>query len=233
MQVTIIEDEPQVQDQLARLLRQYAAVRRCPVEICQYKDGQSFLDAGEQPEILLLDIQMPGLDGMTLARRIRQRGSGACIIFVTSMAGYAVQGYQVEALDFLITPVEAEPLFSALDRAVRRLEYDRPHCLNLRAGASYHHLDLRQLLYAEAGRHKLMLHTTGGVIECPGSIRGLEKQLESQGFFCCHAAFLVSLAAVTRVDGNELLIGGQRVPVSKHRRRALLEKLAQYWGEQL
>lgn len=235
MQVAIIEDEAPVRESLARAVREYAAARGCPMQIGAFAGSESFLadPLHQAADILLLDIQMPGMDGMALARRIRQANDRVVLLFVTSMVSYAVQGYQVEALDFLVKPVRQETLFDALDRAVLKVSRGQTHYLNLRTGGTYYHLNVQDLLYVEAGSHKILLHTRQGVIESAGTIRGMEKELEPWGFFCCHAAFLVCLSAITRVEGMDALVNGERIPVSKHRRKALLEKLAAYWGAQL
>lgn len=235
MQIAIVEDEAPVRDGLVQAIQQYDAARSCPMQVEAFPDSESFLrhPCHQTADILLLDIQMPGMDGMSLARRIRQTNGQAVLLFVTSMVSYAVQGYQVEALDFLVKPVQQKTLFDALDRAARKVSQTRTHYLNLRTGSTYHHIDVQELLYVEAGNHKILLHTRQGVIESAGTIRGMEKELEPWGFFCCHAAFLVCLSAISRVEGMDAVINGERIPVSKHRRKALLERLAAYWGAQL
>ena len=234
MRIAIVEDNDAERARLCGQVRQYAAARGQAAEPLLFCDGEALLRYGTQTlDVVLLDIQMQPVDGMTAAQRIRQSDRRVVLIFVTSMVSYAVQGYRVDALDFLVKPVSYPLLQSALDRAAARIGQAAPYYINLRAGRELHHIDVRQLLYAEACEHKLLLQTTDQAVSCPGSIRALEKELEPQGFFCCHAAFLVNLDRIDRLDGSDLLLGGHRVPVSKHRRKLLVERLAARWGAEL
>lgn len=235
LQVAIVEDDRSVRQDLTQALWEYSVEKNCSLQIQDFQDGCSFWDSGayKTSDIVLLDIQMPGMDGMTLAHQIRRENSRVVLIFVTSMVSYAVQGYRVEALDFLVKPIDRALLFNALDRAIGKISQMQTHYINVRVGSTYHHIDVQDLFYVEAGSHKIFLHTKQQVIECSGTIHGMEKELEPWGFFCCHSAFVIRLGAVTRVEGMDALLNGERIPVSKHRRKALLEKLAAYWGAQL
>lgn len=231
MRVAVVEDDAAERRRMQEYLQRYGQTHGLFLEVETFADGEELVRQGTAGlDIVLLDIQMQRMDGMTAARRIREMDSRVVLIFVTGMVAYAVQGYRVDALDFLVKPVEYPLLQSALDRAAARLEQAAPHYINVRTGKELYHLDVRRLLYAEAQDHKLLLRTELGPLVCAGSIRALEKELEAEGFFCCHAAFLINLDRVDRLDGSDVVLGEYRVPVSKHRRRLLLERLAERWG---
>ncbi|MGN0708297.1 MAG: LytR/AlgR family response regulator transcription factor [Faecalibacterium sp.] len=234
MKVAIVEDDAVECQRMREHLRSYAQTRGLLIEAQCFVDGEEIIRQGTgNLDIILMDIQMQKMDGMTAARLIRETNSRVVLIFVTSMVTYALQGYRVDALDFLVKPVEYSLLQSALDRAGARLEQTAPHYINVRIGKELHHVDIRRLLYAEAQDHKLLLQTEAGPLVCAGSIRALEKALEPESFFRCHAAFLVNLDRVERLDGSDVVLGEHRVPVSKHRRKQLLEQLAACWGAAL
>ena len=231
MRVAVVEDDAAERRRMQEYLQRYGQTHGLFLEVETFADGEELVRQGTAGlDIVLLDIQMQRMDGMTAARRIREMDSRVVLIFVTGMVAYAVQGYRVDALDFLVKPVEYPLLQSALDRAAARLEQAAPHYINVRTGKELYHLYVRRLLYAEAQDHKLLLRTESGPLVCAGSIRALEKELETEGFFCCHAAFLINLDRVERLDGSDVVLGKYRVPVSKHRRRLLLERLAERWG---
>ena len=106
-----------------------------------------------------------------------------------------------------------------------------PASLHVRSGGSLRIVPVASILYAESREHHTLLCTREEEIPCAGSLSAVGEELMAHGFFRCHAAFVVSLAQVERLDGGEILVGGCRVPLSKHRRKQFLAALAAYWGE--
>lgn len=234
MRVAVVEDDVQEQQRLCAHLQRYAQARGLVLEPLVFADGEEIVRYGTAGlDLILMDIQMEKLDGMAAAQQLRQTDRAIPLIFVTSMVNYAVQGYRVEALDFLVKPVEYSLLESALDRAQARLAQSEPKYIHVRVGKERYRLDVRKLLYAESQNHKLLLQTTEQQVMCTGTLHALTKELWPHGFFCCHAAFLINLDRVEKLDGSDVLVGGCRVPVSKHRRKQLLEQLAARWGDAL
>ena len=139
----------------------------------------------------------------------------------------------MDALDFLVKPVAHEVLDACLARALRRLRKREPASLSVRCGGSLRIVPVSSILYAESREHRTLLHTREEEIPCAGSLGSIEESLIPHGFFRCHAAFVVSFAQVERLDGGDVIIGGRRVPLSKHRRKQFLAALAAYWGERL
>jgi DNA-binding LytR/AlgR family response regulator len=234
VQIALVDDDPAEQQQLHALLKQYASTRKIKMQVLVFSDGEEILHRGSAGlDAILLDIHMPHIDGMTAAQRIRETDPDVPLIFVTHRADYALQGYRVAALDFLVKPVEYALLENALDRVAARCTQAAPKYLYLRTGKKQHRLDIRHLIYAESQNHRLLLQTDTEAIQYTGSLRTLEKAIHSYGFFCCHAAYLINLERVEYLDGSDILVNGYRIPVSKHRRKQLLEQLASRWGAQL
>ena len=232
MRIAIVEDEANQRGQLAVGVR--GVLAGLEAELVCLDEAAPLLAryaAGERFDLLLLDIQMPGMDGMSAAARVREFDADVLIVFITSMAQYAVQGYKVDALDFLVKPVTREVLDACLARALRRLRKREPASLSVRSGGSLRIVPVSSILYAESREHRTLLRTREEEIPCAGSLGSLEEALIPHGFFRCHAAFVVSFAQVERLDGGEVLVGGQRVPLSKHRRRQFLAALAAFWGD--
>ena len=232
LRIAIVEDEANQRGQLAIGVR--GVLGSLEAELICLDEAVPLLAryaAGERFDLLLLDIQMPGMDGMSAAARVREFDADVLIVFITSMAQYAVQGYKVDALDFLVKPVTREVLDACLARALRRLRKREPASLSVRSGGSLRIVPVSSILYAESREHRTLLRTREEEIPCAGSLGSLEEALIPHGFFRCHAAFVVSFAQVERLDSGEVLVGGQRVPLSKHRRRQFLAALAAFWGD--
>ena len=232
LRIAIVEDETNQREQLAIGVRGVLAGLEAEL-VCLDEAAQLLARyaAGERFDLLLLDIQMPGMDGMSAAARVREFDADVLIVFITSMAQYAVQGYKVDALDFLVKPVTREVLDACLARALRRLRKREPASLSVRSGGSLRIVPVSSILHAESREHRTLLRTREEEIPCAGSLGSLEEALIPHGFFRCHAAFVVSFAQVERLDGGDVLVGGQRVPLSKHRRRQFLAALAAFWGD--
>ena len=234
LNIAIVEDEACQLEQLAASVQSALARLGVTAQLACMDSAKPLLaryDAGERFDLLLLDIQMPGEDGMSAAARVRGADAEVLIVFITSMAQYAVQGYKVDALDFLIKPVSQEALCTCLTRALRRLQRRAPASLRVRSGGSLRIVPVASILYAELRERRTLLCTRTEEIPCAGTLSTVGDELIAYGFFRCHAAFVVSLAQVERLDGGEILVGGRRVPLSKHRRKQFLAALAAYWGE--
>ena len=145
------------------------------------------------------------------------------------MVQYAVQGYRVEAMDYIVKPVTPALLEHSLGRALKRRCRKKTVVVRSDDGARSPEADA--LLYAEALNHRVILHTGTEEIRCTQTLASIEAQLEGCGFFRCHAAFLVNMKRVQHIDGNDLYMAGKAIPISKHRRRAFLQELTSYWGE--
>ena len=235
IRIAVVEDEPQMRDFLKESAERFLSQKGLEGEVLPYDSAEAFLaDTDKKPSLVLMDIQMKGMDGMTCARIMRSHGSKAILIFVTSLASYAVQGYQVEALDYLVKPVSPSDLARSLERAMGRLEKRRPKVITLRSTGGVTLLKVQDILYVEAVNHSALAHTrSGGEIPCGMTLSAMEAQLTGYGFFRCHAAFLVNLAKIEKVTATDAVAEGRLIPVSKHRKKELMQVLATWWGDQL
>ena len=230
IRISVIDDEIQEALDIRDMIQHVLTAQNESASIAVYDNAQTFLDAfsSGDNDIIFLDIQMPQLDGMTCAQRIRERDASVILIFVTSMVQYAVQGYRVEAMDYLVKPVIPSLLGHSLHRALKRL--GRKKTITIRSNDGLRSLDVDELLYVEALNHRVILHTITGEIHCAQTLASIEAQLQGGGFFRCHAAFLVNMRKVQHIDGNDLHLSDSVIPISKHRRREFMQELAAYWG---
>ncbi|WP_370775156.1 LytR/AlgR family response regulator transcription factor [Holdemania massiliensis] len=232
--IAIAEDIPAERDQLVAALRQAEQQLNEEFQIQTFSDGSELLQKYPHPlDILLLDIQMAEISGMEAARQIRQFDDQVILIFVTSLAQYALDGYAVRAMDYLIKPVRPAALTQTLRLALSHLKKQGGRPLKVRTTEGLAVVDPTTLKYAEAVNHKVVLHCRQRQLAISDSLQNLEKQLAGERFFRIHSAFLVNLNQVSGVQGSDVIVSQDRLPLSKHRRKAFMEALAEAAGSWL
>lgn len=232
IRIAIAEDVAFERDALLKGLRRYEQEHNERFSCSVFENGEDLLkDYGSGFDILLLDVAMPRVDGMTAARRIRRRDARVIIIFVTSMVQYAVQGYSVDALDFIVKPVGYMGLKLRLDRALARLRQSRPRQLEVRAADGVHRVSVSDIRFVETCSHKIIIHTGEAQLLTDMSMKQIETELTGQPFFRCHTSYLVNFHYVDRFQGSELEVGGKLLPISRYRRRELMDAWTAYLGD--
>lgn len=233
LQIAIAEDEAPARAALQEYLERWQTESGQQVQALFFESGTQLVEQLPQPlQLVLLDIQMPGLNGMETARLLREKLPEVELVFITSLTGYALESYEVAALDYLVKPVSYPRFCRSIQRAVRRIAQQQENLLTVKNTEGVFRVRVKDLLYVEVFSHRLVLHTAGQELSYSGTLAALEKRL-GEGFFRCHSSFLINLEKVTGLDGSEVLLDGCRLPVSKYRRKALLTALAACWGDEL
>ncbi len=231
MRIAICEDEPAQARVLTRLVHSWARARLLDASVDVFHSAEALLFAWEDAgyDALLLDIQMPGLDGMETARRIRQSNDQVAIVFVTGFADYMAEGYDVAALHYLMKPVNEDKLFATLDRASAALDNAEPTLL-LQADGQTVCLQQKDILYAEALAPLVRVATAGADYESRMNLGDLEKQLSPSLFARCHRSYVVGLAHVRRLTRTDVMLdNGQSVPLARRAYDAVHQAFIQYY----
>ena len=233
IRVGVVEDDPTSIDRLLSHLDRFQRERGEAFHVAAFHDGADILeDYRPDWDILFLDIQMRRVDGMTAARRIREVDPEVLIVFVTSSPQYAVSGYEVAALSYLLKPVTYPAFEQELERCLVRLrKRERRHLLFATTDGARHRVDVADVLYLESVKHQVLIHTLDADYTVVAALRTLEAELAEDDFFRSNSGFLVNLRHVTGVEGNECRIrGGTRLQVSRPRKKEFLAALAAYIG---
>ena len=232
IRIAIAEDMEFEREALLKGLRRYEQEHGERFSCAVFHNGEDLLKGyGNGFDILLLDVGMPRVYGMTAARRIRRRDARVIIIFVTSMVQYAVQGYSVDALDFIVKPVGYTGLKLRLDRALARLKQSSPRRLEVRAADGVHQVCVSDIRFIETYSHKIIIHTGETQLLTDMSMKQIETELTGQPFFRCHTSYLVNFHYVDRLQGSELEVEGKLLPISRYRRRELMDAWTAYLGD--
>lgn len=216
MQITIAlcdDDSEQIKN-LRRLIGEWANGKPFAVNIAGYESGEQFLfEYPDDPcSLLLLDIEMSGINGMELAKKLRSAGDMLPIIFITGYSDYMADGYDVEALHYLLKPVETDKLFAVLDRYAARQGRSEEIILSTAEGAC--RAAAESIAYIEAFGRKTAVHLRDKTaLDCNMSISEFEK---FSGFIHCHRSYIVNLEQVRSITKTAVILeSGEEIPLSR------------------
>lgn len=233
IRIGIVEDDTAAIERLLSHLDRFQRDHGEKFHIGAFHDGADVL-AEYRPDwdILFLDVQMPRVDGMTAARRIREVDSEVIIVFITSSPHYAVSGYEVDALNYLLKPVTYASFEHEMSRIQTRLRRrSRREVLFTATDGAHHRIAVDDIRYVESVRHRVELFTLDSAFSIATTLKAMEAELEGNGFLRCHSGLLVNLRHVTGIDGNDCRIrGGGTLPISRPRKREFYAALADYVG---
>lgn len=232
--IAIVEDEPIYRQQLKSYIEQYSRDTGTAIRISEFSDGEDVLDGYTgNYDMILLDIQMKFMDGMTAAEEIRKRDTSVIIMFITNMTQYAVQGYQVNALDYIVKPVEYFAFRVRMDKAIERLGEREKHFIRIPVEDGVVRLEVETVYYIESRGHLLRYKTRNGEYEARGVLGQVEEMLAPYGFFSCNKGILVNMGFVEGVRENVCIIQGEQVPISRRKKKLFLDKLLDFVNEVL
>ncbi len=232
MQIAICDDDKAQIGALGRLLCIWGSRRGHTVDIREYTSAESFLFAyPDHPcDLLLLDIEMGQLSGMELAKKLRAAGDMLPIVFITGYSDYMGDGYEVEALHYLLKPVSDEKLFAVLDRYLKRRAPEKE--LVLSDGEGMLHLAPELILYCEAVGKKTHVHMRDGKVLVGDEGIGAFGSRLGAGFVACHRSYIVNLRHVRSIGRTQVkLDGGALVPLSRRLREEVNGKFVRYYAK--
>src|SRR5690625_1253 len=232
IRIAVVEDETHYKEQLVEYLRQFEQEKRVNIEIETYSDGDGIVENYEgQFDIILLDVQMKFMDGMSAAEEIRKMDAEVVIIFITNMPQFAIKGYAVDALDYILKLISYFKFSERVQRSIDRMEKRESYYITIRVKEGIKRLKVSDIYYVENQGHNLIYSTTDGEVMTTGAMKDLEKELSSFNFFRGHRGFLMNLEHVEGLRGNDAIVKGIELPVGRTRKKALLEALSEFWGE--
>jgi len=231
IRVAIVEDDAEVQGVLQEYVRRYTRQYGTEFEVTVFADGVDILeDYRAVYDIIFLDVEMKHLDGMTTAERIRQMDADVILIFITNMAQYAIRGYSVGALDYVLKPVPYFAFSQQLLKAVARLEKRAKHYLTVPVEGGLRRLDTASIYYLESEGHRVHFYTDEGDFSAPGALKAFEEKLADCPFARCNSGYLVNLAQVRELRQSTVQVGPCELQVSRPKRKAFLAALTDYIG---
>ena len=233
MKIALVEDNELHRSQISQEIRNYFDELEEVCELRVFENGSDLLDhydAAGGYDLLLLDIQLPGLDGVSVAKQIRQNDEKVLIVFITSMTAYAVQGYSVHAVDYILKPINRISFRSTLDLARRIFRQRTENFISVTTNEGLIKLDISQIYYIETERHAVRLYYTKGSFHINDTLKSLEEKLKNAPFCRCNNCYLVNLAHVEQVKKDYVIVAGHELAFSRLRYKPFMEALTNYMG---
>ena len=232
MRVAIIEDSISNRNTIEQHLYHFSQEHNIHIDSVSFSNGSSFLkNFSPVWDLILLDIEMPGMTGIEVAREIRKTDSEVIIIFITQIAQYAIEGYSVQALDYILKPVNYAAFSMKLLQVEQILSSRHTKSLIISNQTGKIKLNLDQIRYIEVSNHTLLYHTQTDSFSSTGyrSLKDLSQELKDAGFARCHHGYLVNLKYVTGYEKNSVSFVHETLPLSRTYYKSFLESLLAYW----
>lgn len=231
--IAIVEDEQTSIDLLLSYFKRYEKATGESFDFFIYKDGDEITDEyTSKYDLIFLDIEMKRQDGMSAAKQIRTLDSEVIIVFVTNMRQYAIKGYEVDALSFLVKPVSyfafSEELKKLLIKAKKNKE--KRHLL-LPTEKGHKKVSSHEIKYIESFKHDIFIHTIEGTYKIRETLKSMEEKLKDYTFYRCHNSYLVNLDYVEAIEKENVIIDGKRIGISRSRKKDFMNALTIYLGE--
>jgi len=232
IKVAIVEDEHAYAMQLQEYLHQYEIENGEIFEISLFSDGDEIVNRYKPVyDIILMDVEMKLMDGMSAAEEIRKVDTEVVIIFITNMPQYAIRGYAVDALDYVLKPVSYFAFSQRLNRAISRMKKRESKTLALNVKGGTVRLDIANITYIESQGHTMIFHTVGAEYETTGTMKEIEKELMELHFYRGNKGYLINLAHVEGIKDGCAVVRGEQLLLSRARKKDFMETLTRYWGE--
>ena len=219
LNIAVVDDEQTHRDILSKYINEWKYSKRLNIHLETFENGEAFYFMWCQDQhcdVLFLDIMMDKGDGISLAKRLREKGTAITIIFTTGIADYMQEGYEVEAMHYLLKPLEKQQVWKCLEKCLRRKESDTEMLL-LPTTDGLEKIEIHKLFFAEAMDRSCELTFQDRQLKARIGIRELAEKLEPSGdFVFCHRSYLVNLRKISKMGKKDLIMdNGVSVPISR------------------
>ncbi len=230
--IAVVEDDNKEAETLISCLKRYGLEYQVPLNIERFHDAFSFLESNVPFDLIFMDIMMPGMNGMEAATKLRTKGNNTPIIFETNVAQYAVDGYEVGAIDYILKPVQFERLKKRLNKFFDTLENSSRVCINIKSEGNIQRFSSQEIYYVEVKGHEISYMTKRGRFICRGVMREIEKNLHQYGFLRCNACYLVNIDHIISINGLSIIMrNGDEVRISQPKKKEFMQEMTVYFAK--
>lgn len=235
LNITIVEDNAEAARTLKENIQRYGEEYSQEYDISVCPTAGKFLTSldagGGRIDVIFMDIELPDGNGMDVVRRMRAGGSDAAVVFVTNLANYAVGGYEVDAIDFIVKPVTYATFKLKFKRILQKLKHGEGVRLEIKDKQGVRYIFSADVEYIEVMNHTLVYHMINGEdIKCTGILKNVTDKLKDEPFSLCNRCFCVNLKFVRGFDNNSVKVGNVDLSISQPKRKEFLRAVTLYFN---
>lgn len=228
IKIAIVEDDEKDAEILRSYIDRFGAEHAEQFVIERFNDGMQFISAYSATfDIVFMDIEMPVLDGISTARKLRELDNDVCLIFVSNLAKHALVGYEVDAMDYMVKPVKYFNFALKMEKAVRLRQNKRTGYLMLKIDESIKKIDFKEILFVEVFGHTAMIHAFKEVYTIRMTLGTLREKLPKLIFFQCNRSIIINLKYLREVKDSCAIVGEHNIKISRSKMTELFEALAE------
>ena len=227
--IAVVDDDKTYVECVKEYLKRYEKETGKAISVSTFSDGDAIVRRYDfQFDIIFMDVEMKSMDGMSVAEEIRKKDSQVIIIFITNMSQYAIRGYAVQALDYLLKPVSYFAFSRCLNKSLVRIENRERKSVVLKIKGGVVRVDVQDIYFVEAQEHTIICHLVNVEYQLISSMRDIEQTLSTLHFFRINRWCLINLAHVEHYYNDEVKIGQYVLPVMRTCKKQFLGALATY-----
>ena len=234
MRVAIVEDNASQRAQLNQFILKYSQKHEIDIQIDCYSDGFEIIENYDEIyDVIYFDVEMRLVDGMTAAKKIREKDSRVLIVFVTNFVQYAIDGYAVHATDFLLKPLTYFIFSEHFKKLLPKVKTTAELVAVIKTSQGIRKIKYSDIYYMESDGHYIDIHTKQETLSSRESLKNMEQYLQAGHFNRCNNCYIVNLAHVESVNKNIVNVGGHELLISRPKKKQFMEALTNYIGDEL
>lgn len=229
IKIAMVDDEIESMQDVVKMISDFFEKRNEEFQINTYSNSLEFLSRYKgQFDLIIIDIAMPGINGLEMSKKIREVDSAVNMVFLTTMKQFAINGYEVSAVGFIVKPVTEYSLALTMNRVLAKLQNkaSRKLVINLRQGVTVVSTD--ELRYIDVCFHHVVYHTADKEIEAYGTLTEAEEKLKGLPFARCNNSTIVNLNHVTKTTNSEVFLGDTQLIISRGKKKDFINAVLKF-----